>query len=237
MIRAVAYVTLSLLISASAPARAGEVAGAVLALAERYVQTLAEGDAEAYRDLHATYLERCSDARTLDAYEALLSFELESRPADPPDLEVLAVEPTQLEKSKQLLAAASGVSVRHPDPPRYTVEISLRGLYAADHPCYAEVETRRVRKTVAKGPDRWYLGSACLTDAAIVALRARLRDTRAVRRMQEDLYRSLDPGLREELLDLLEQRHGSEAVDRYQSRAGASKGAAVRLVERLCQDL
>ena len=237
VIRPLAYVTLSLLMSASASSRAEEIDAGVAALADRYVQILREGDAEAYRELHATYLERCSDPGTLDAYEALLSLELESRPADPPGLEVSVVEPARLEQGKQLLAAAAGVSVRHPDPPGYAIEISLRGPYARDHPCYAEDATRRVRKYVAKGPDHWYLGAACLTDTAIVALRARRRDAGAVRRMQEDLYSSLDPELRAELLELLEERRGSEAVDRYQSRAGASKGAAVRLVERLCEEL
>ena len=228
---------LSLLISAAVPSKADQVDPAVSTLADQYVQALRSGDAEAYRDLHATYVERCSDDRTRDAYEELLSLELESRPADPPRLEVKAVEPAELEEGRQLLAAASGVSVRHPDPPSYSIEISLRGLYAPDHPCYAEAATRRVRKYVAKGPEHWYLESACLTDAAIVALRARRRDTGAVRRMQEDLYRSLDSELRGELLELLRKRQGSEAVERYQTRAGASRGAAVRLVERLCEDL
>lgn len=207
----------------------------VKALAERYLETLRTQDREGYRALHATYVDRCADDASRDAYDYLLELELDSRPADPVDLRIAPVDPGELERGKQVLAAA-GVRVRYPDPPVYAIDVSLRGPYASDHPCYAAGSTRRVRKYVARRDDRFYLAPACLVDSAISEVRASRHNARAVRRLQDDLYAQLDEALRTELLELLEARQGETAVARYQEETGASRGAAVRLVERLCLD-
>ena len=208
----------------------------VEALAERYLAALRDDDAQTYAKLHATYLERCADEGTADAYEHLAALELRSSPAEPADLRIAPVDPAELAKSYDALAATAGVAVRHPDPPVYVIEVTLEGAYRSDHPCHAPQDTRRVRKYVALRDGRFYLAPACLTEAAVADLRASRRTQRAVRRMQDALYAELDEEEREALEALVAARRGEEAVERYRARSGASRGAAVRLIERLCLD-
>jgi len=231
---ALACVVTCALIGMPGGGRAGEANPGLDDLISRYLSALRDSDLAALEALHGPLLDRCRNASNQAEYEQILRAEVESYVEADPAIVSEKLAAQDLGSKLDLLRKVTGEPFDFGVPPTHAFEFTARQLHPANHPCASR--PARVRKFVARVGDDWWLVPQCLTPSMVRSLQSTRRTQDAVRRMQEDLLAELPAELRTELFDLVGRGQSQAAFERYTEQTGNSRGKALRLVERICQE-
>jgi len=206
----------------------------ITTLIERYVAAVRSSDLTRYEALHQPLLDQCRTAENRDAYVDVLQAEVSAHVEPEPGIVVQKLSPAEIRQKVDLLSRVTGQAIGFSAVPSHWFELTERSPYPASHPCASR--PARVRKFVVRHEGEWKIVPQCLSEPMITSLRETRATKDAVRRMQAELYTELDPGTRAELLQQLQRGRTQTAFERATEVTG-SNGKALRLVERLCEEL
>ena len=206
------------------------------ALVDAYRAALDRSDEAAYRALYGPHLDRCQTPSTRDAYDYLIALELRSYVVPGADVAIQRIDRAKLAQASEWMSGIAREELTFDAEPTYYFELSQAAFFPPDHPCFAPA-AQRVRRFVARDGASLRIVAPCLSSSMIEKLRERSRTQTAITKMQEDLLGAASPDLRLELERTIRSEGPRRAADRYRDATGAGDGAALRLIERICEDL
>jgi hypothetical protein len=208
----------------------------IQALVDAYIRAVETHDEAAYRALQVPYLDRCIAPDNAEAYAHWIGLELRAYVVTPPDIRISPVDAASLAERSEWLSQLSRERLGFDVPPTHYFELTQAAFFPPEHPCYAPA-SQRVRRFVTQASGTWRIVPQCLSPSMIGAVTDHMATQQAIEKMQADLYGALGDAERDELAAAIRGEGPKRAAQRYAEASGAGSGAALRLVERICEDL